>query len=61
MHAVTNWMLEPKQNGKLKTFDLTEAVADKATATVKSGGGGDFVSITACLLYLRTEHLAYSI
>ena len=43
--AVTNWQLEPK-GGKGQFVDLTESIADKATATVKSSGG-DFVSF-AC-------------
>lgn len=49
VHAVTNWQLEPKKQGNSKGqfVDLTESIADKATATVKSGGG-DFVSIFCC-------------
>lgn len=46
IHAVTNWQLEPKQgNAKGQFVDLTESIADKATASVKAGGG-DFVSIS---------------
>jgi len=45
--AVTNWQLEPK-GGKASFMDLTESIAGKSTATVKSSGG-DFVSL-ACLL-----------
>ena len=45
IHAVTNWQLEPKKgNAKGQFVDLTESIAEKSTATVKSGGG-DFVSI----------------
>lgn len=45
VHAVTNWLLEPKQkeNKRGQFLDLTEAVASKSVAYVKSGGGGDFV------------------
>ncbi len=38
---VTNWQLEPK-GGKATFLDLTESIAGKSTATVKSSGG-DFV------------------
>lgn len=43
VHAVTNWILEPKKGGK--TIDLTESIAKKSTAYVKSSGG-DFVRLT---------------
>ena len=56
VHAVTNWQLEPKKpgNSKGQFVDLTESIADKATASVKSGGG-DFVSISpsACAIVLN--------
>ena len=40
VHAVTNWILEPKKGGQ--SVNLTESIAKKQTAYVKSGGG-DFV------------------
>ncbi len=54
IHAVTNWQLEPKKgNAKGQFIDLTESIADKATASVKAGGG-DFVSISStCKTFAR--------
>ena len=43
VHAVTNWILEPKKGGK--SVNLTESIAKKTTAYVKSSGG-DFVRLS---------------
>ena len=54
IHAVTNWQLEPKKPGNKKGefVDLTESIADKATASVKSSGG-DFVGSFLGLEFMK--------